>query len=827
MDNYIWKLHRYGLSKNIIKTVSSQIDIMFDLIILNKNSELLSKSNRKASVQNAINIVKNNPKVFYELLYEDPYILVQYGAPLIGLRKVVEKANIISIKQLRLMNIDDVNVYMNRDISSTFNKIKESIAKYDANEYNVKTNIKTIVMFNLFISRKIPIVKLVDLLRLLPEEYYDKLNISICEVTECIDELIFSNYIKVHDNTYYFPSNHFYLSEYDEIVEKKFEDTKLNNEAISLLNYLKEDFKDKDILLLRLKKKTLEEIGKLYGMSRERIRQRQKKVLKKMPKIIEIDKYKTIFEEFAFTENEFVSIFNEESAVFVYLSLILKKGQKDSGEYILKSKNIAGSNKLSYLEKHKYYLNRYGEIKRINKHEFTEEVLYKHRDKEFKIEDFLKVYSKETERYPYLDLKVSNAHSILGIASRSQYIINSYGQKFRYFDLTPSTDDLYFKDIVSKLDKGSYSMRKVFNDNQELMALYDIRDEYELHNFFKKREDLLNDNIKLRRTPEFDIGNINKLEFTRNILIEHSNQLLQDCLDYLYEEYGFRKNTMSAYISSKFRQYIDGVRIKYAMVNLNKPEVEIAKSLLVKSLYLKSEALEIFKNADLQMNASLLKHIGYQMKGYIIYKDCFDSVTSALSSIVMKEDIWRRGSNSIDQSDEMTWYLSSMERARKLVVLESGVYAKTSFLEKKGITIDLLDNYVYSIYNFLPQKGYFSLNDSQFSHSLIDYGFENIFYERLISTSELFNPVNRSSPSLFAKEIDSPVTVSKFLGNELVNYENGVDIYDYRDDLKNKYNIDFDIYYIQSHLKKSGYFYSKELQKIYIDKENYLDEVYA
>lgn len=829
MDYSIWKLQKYGLSKNIINTVSEQIKSIFDLIILEKRTKIISRTNRTAALSKAMKLIEESPSLFDYNLFENPYILLHFDAPVSGLNKVIDKNNFTSVDQLRIMSIEEINNTMDSNMINTITKIKKSIKKFDSKELNKKLIIKTIIMTNILKSRKISINKLIDTNKLLPEKYYDEFNISINEMFTILNELISDRYIHMNENTLYFPSNIYYRSEYKESVKKEIIVEK-EQSSVFLFDYLESDFKDKDILLLRLKGKTLEEIGNIYNVSRERIRQRQNNVLKKMDNIKEVAKFRNIFEKYSFTKEEFVTFFNVEPEIYEFLYLVLKKGKEDTGQYILNSDKISGSQKVAYLEKHKYYLTRFGEMKRINKIEFTEEIIYKNKNKKFDIDEFYTIYSNEVKKYSGFNLEINNSRSLEGIISRSQYIINTHGRNFRYYDMTPTTDDIILKKLINNMDNGCYSMQKIFNENKDFMTQIDIRDEYELHNLYKKREDLLNDNIKLRRNPEFTVGDIKKTDFIYNILMEHADYLLVDCVDYLYEEYGFRKNTIASYIMMNFRTYIDDNKIKHFKEADEKSKIDKIKNLMIKTVYLRSEVVKIFKDVSLKFNTVLLGQLDYYITGNIIYKKKYKNATGALSSIVMNSDIWRRGYSKIEQSYEMTMYLSQMERNQKLVMLDEGVYAKVSFLEKKGIEPSLLDSYIKSVYNFLPKSDYFSLyrlDEMGFKHPLIDYGFERIFYERLISTSHLFNPVNRSSPTLFAKGIETPVTLSNFLRDELASYKKGIDIYDFRDELREKYNIEFEIYDIQYRLQKNNIYYSENLEKLYIDKEDYLNEVYS
>lgn len=830
MDYSIWILQKHGLSTHNITTISEQIISIFDLVINEKKEKIIRKTNRKYAIEKALDVIEDSPDFLNLNLIEDPYILTGFKAPFNGLDKLIKSHNLTSISQLDAMSIEELDEKMFPSMRSTIVKIKQSVdAFYEAGKDKEKY-LKTIILNNLFREKNITVNKLADATMLLPEKYFDKFNISIEDMFSILKKLINDGYISKNLNTYYFPTNYFYVSEHDQIREEK--TIKLENEikVVNLLDYLESDFKDKDILLQRLKGYTLEEIGKKYNVSRERIRQRQVAVLKKAPEIYEINKYKNIFEEYSFSKNEFTIMFNVDPKVYELLMLVLKKGKKDTGEYILKSDKILGSKKEKYLEKHKYYLTRFGEFKRINKQEFLEEILYKYKERSFDSDVFLEIYNAEAKKYPHLNLEVDNLRSIEGIASRSLFTISTLGSAFRYFDMSPSADDNLLKDLISSLDDGCYSMNKIMNENKVIINHLDIQDEYELHNFYKKRADLLDSNINITRSPEFTVGDYNKKDFIKEFIAEFSEQPVNSLVDYLYAEYGFRKNTMLTYITSNFREYINKDRIVYVSdASHQNVEIDLA-SIIYEPVYLKSEVVKQLKTIGLKLNTVMLSRLGYYMTGNIIFKKKFGNVSRALSSIIGSDDIWRRGTSPLEQSNEMTMHLSSLERKRKLVVLDENIYARTSFLDRSGIGIDLIESYVKSIYHFLPEKHYFSLQSldlNNFKHTLIDFGFEPIFYERLISTSDLFNPVNRNSPVLFAKGVETPVNLSKFFRSELESNSNGIDIYDLRDSIKEKYKIEFDIYTIQYRSQQSGAYYSQHMEKLYINKEKYLDEVYS
>lgn len=118
-----------------------------------------------------------------------------------------------------------------------------------------------------------------------------------------------------------------------------------------------------------------------------------------------------------------------------------------------------------------------------------------------------------------------------------------------------------------------------------------------------------------------------------------------------------------------------------------------------------------------------------------------------------------------------------------------------------------------------------SLINEGFQDKLIEDGFDLISLDRLISTSEMIKAVSLSFPQVYVKD-ETKRYINEFLIDNLVNYES-VNVEDFTDDINSKYGINLDKYDVQRRLISSGAFYSKELNKVYISKEDYLDEVYG
>ncbi|WP_440897414.1 sigma factor-like helix-turn-helix DNA-binding protein [Amphibacillus sp. Q70] len=826
MDMTFLSLQEIGLSNNVVNSICDQADTIFDLIITEKSNEILSSTNRKSNILKAISKAEDNLEWFTPLLFESPFILLGFGASKTALTKIVDAFNLTTIKVLINLSDEEIKRGMKRSFSSAMNKIRLAAKNYedllmkDEHQQRIKKNM---VLFYFYSVREVQDKDVAYQVKEYIDEYFPSLKISEIEIDQMNKMLIESGYLYYHDDTYYFPTNIYYQSRYDSIEKPE--------PVVTLKEILAEDFKDMALLKHRLNGLTLEEIGNRFGISKERVRQRQARVLKSLGKVAEIEKYRKIFENYSFNKDGFISLFHEPPQVFELLDLFLKKGTEDPSYYVLESKDIPNSDKFKFLMKQRFFVTRFGELKQINKVDFAEEILFSHKSESYTPETFFQLYNSEASKYPELDLEVTSPRAIEGCISRSYYVISTRGHRFRYYDYNLSDEDIkLLNNKVDFLNKGCYSMLKLFNEDKEFMEQLDIRDEYELHNLYKRMREITSNKILLTRSPEFTVGDIKKKDFIMEEIRSFSDQKIEVCLKYLFEEYGFKENTMSSYISMNYKSYINDGIICAPLNDLDNELLENLKLYFLEDVYMKQDVLVILQEFGHTISSPLLGKLGYYITGNVVFKKEFGNVTNAFSSFVMKDAQYRRTNDSIGQSREMTSYLFKKETERKLVVLEKGLYVSTDFLEERGISPSFLDDFVNKVYNFLPKTKYFtlfSLEQLGFKHPLLDLGFESIFYERLMVTSNRFNSVTRKSPILFVKGKTIPATLELFYSDQLADFEIGVDVHDFVYDLNSEFGIDFNLDTIIIGLKRYGCFHSKELNKLYFDKDTYLNEVYG
>lgn len=301
----------------------------------------------------------------------------------------------------------------------------------------------------------------------------------------------------------------------------------------------------------------------------------------------------------------------------------------------------------------------------------------------------------------------------------------------------------------------------------------------------------------------------------------------------MYQEYGLRKNSMLSYIQTNFRQLLSGQQIS---AEYEKPTIEtldILRNHLVKDLYIRREIENIISEIPEvahSFSRQLMHDIGYYVTGSTIFSKKYGNVKEAISEIVLKEKKYTRGDSLLDRSEVMGAYLPQLERDYKIVCISEDTYMRTDYLEKKGVTKKLMRSFIESVMHEYQDKSYFSFPQivkNGFKHPLIDFGFEDIFYDRLLITERDMRPVTRFTPMIFKVSETPRLTLEIFLSDILIEYPTGVNLDDLIDDINMKYYQKLNRDRVKEELRKYGAYYSKTLDKFYFYKEQYLDEVYG
>lgn len=803
----IFILGKYGLSTKVLNSVYSAGFSLLDFLILD---------NRKIYSEKISNLKREKVFVSLRKLLSSDNFNVNIFDDLVMLNAV---GRTVPTKVFRLSSsiseLKDIMNGIDRDgISITDSRIIQTIEQYE----NLILNSEEKLFWDTFIyflqNTKVSVEKLNEI----------PLDLQIIQELKNLNVIFESN-----DEIYLNIDNLFYK----EGIIKKFElDTTIipikenTSKKLYLEDYLKMEFKDKDMFILRINGFTLQKIADEKGITRERVRQRLEKVKNAIPKIVEADKFGKLFKEFDISKDIFINVFNLDEKVYNFLSFIFPKGDKNfiyeilHGDYPESAKEYV----LQVSRKVKFGV----DVKIATKQNALDEILKENRMLQEYInkDELFYLYNEYVKDYP--KLKSENQRSLLNIADRSLNIIKSSSKGYRFYDMNLSEDTkAILKEIITNSAPGAYNMDFIYKRNIEFMNQINIMNGSELHNlYFKLNLDI--PHMVLGRNPEFILKITSKKDFLFNEMKHYDGQHLEKFVDYINSNFGILKQSLRSYLSMEFEKYINN-----QIINIDKVIYSdihrFLKHKLIEKIYLRDDFEKIIKNnSNVEEISNLLIHqLGFRSRGIFIVSNKYSSVRDAMISIILSEKIINIQEDKIYKTQDFMSVKNFLEKEYKIIKIGENEYINTQFLEKRGFDLSKFKSFVRSVERLVPSNSYFTvkslLNDG-LNHELINDGFELITLDRILFTSNLFNSVTISFPTLYYK--GDKRTVTDFLLDLLLEYDS-VNLEDFIDDINEKYGLNFEEEKVKYKLIQEGIFYSKDLNKVYIYKEDYLDEVYG
>ena len=522
-----------------------------------------------------------------------------------------------------------------------------------------------------------------------------------------------------------------------------------------------------------------------------------------------------------------INVFYPDGRVYELLSLIHKKGNQDVLKYILEG---------DFDEKSKQYI--IGTLGRTvekdnNKKSPREYIICeilkrnKYLQKYFSLEDIYYLYTEESKGYS--KLHISSLRGLDSLLDRCSNVIFSFREGYRFHDVsyTNEINDNLSK-IMSFIPDGAYSMNWIFKNNLMLMRELDILNGSELHYFFKKYANNL-DNINLGRNPEFVKGELTKKEYVLSQLKIFNGKSIDVFVTYMNKNFGLNSDSLASYISAQFPENIVNRTIFFQKGN-DKEQLTILNNILTEELYEKKEFYTIISHyfSENEINQELIFDLGYAEKGGVVVKINYKSAREALIKYILSNKIFRIDDKPLLKTNEYYNTIQKLEDELKILKISSDSYINVNYLEERGFNKSRFVKFISSVNNFTEEGEYFtiiSLINRGFNDNLLADGFELISLDRLISISDEVKAVSVGFPNIYCRCKDKK-SLNDFLIDELFKW-GSANIDDFTDDINNKYGLNLDEYKVKVRIIEEGAYYSDILNKAYITKEDYLNEVYG
>jgi hypothetical protein len=382
-----------------------------------------------------------------------------------------------------------------------------------------------------------------------------------------------------------------------------------------------------------------------------------------------------------------------------------------------------------------------------------------------------------------------------------------------------------------------FSTLKFFRLYPELMKVYDIRDEYELHNLLKKIcafEDY--PNITFKRMPNIEFGTANRDNQVLDLLISLAPITNIDFANEYEKEYGVSANTVLANYMTNFDLYFYNGLYKIdfpALPNIISDKLKIK---LNEDFYLLSEIRDIYEKEFPQLDKTLLnpfslKSIGFKVYSSYAVADKYSSATEYFNTLLTREDVTNVEviPSKVKEIIAYTAQLYKLKADYEIVEFSSNKYIHFRKLNEFGITKEALQEYGEDVINFVGEGKYFtlfSLKNEGFSHELDDLGFEDWFYTSLLVENKSDISYQRIGGNKVMIAGNFEIRFEDFLESIVFKQETlSIEVKDLEDILKQQYNININTWKLIQTVKDSSMYYDPISEKIFADYDTYYEVV--
>ena len=620
------------------------------------------------------------------------------------------------------------------------------------------------------------------------------------------------------------------------------------SERLASCNRLSE--RNRQLIAKRLKGATLEAVGQEYGLTRERVRQLIKKSLDTVRSLLEAetgmglfdeDYYLYFYQTYQFDKKDAAEWFGLSAPALGYLDVASEKHGTRPLEEAQEDPRLSPGLK----QRTRNYLHR-------NMLWLDERWVPKNRSvlEQYVIEHFCRdsvSYAEFTERYnaflreheiPFNEkLYYTEAieRSRKNRLAEARFLLWKQGETLRAYDV----DGRDYGDLISglgldALEDIELSTQKLIDDHPQLMAQYDIRDRYELHNLLRK---LLPDgsyhDLKIGRTPNISFGCFDRDAALFELMANNAPISQAELTDLIYKEYGYDPPvTIANYLGSLSKYYHQGMYT----IDRKLMSAENRYSLLAAledDFYFIDELKRIYgrliPNADTEeINPFNLKQMGFTVLSRYAFRN-HDSLDAYFKALLTRDELL-----DITELHRRYTYVQAfsavlvdLKRSLQVVEYEPNKLISIRKLNAGGVFRSDIEDFCDAVYEWVEDGTFFSarsLRLSGFRSELYELGFSDWFYGSLLLSDPRFSSSIAYKAIVLCKG-KTEVTVRSFEA-ALVRRAGSIDVYDLQREMEEVYGCSvpdrLDLIY---RADSGGLCYDKHLDRLYDSEARYWREV--
>ncbi len=605
-----------------------------------------------------------------------------------------------------------------------------------------------------------------------------------------------------------------------------------------------QNLREREFIEWRLQGHSLEDIAQKYSITRERVRQIIIKATRKLPAVKE-DKYIDIFDKYVFDLSTFLAVFSTETPVTFYYLKHLKSEKNDKEKKSL----------YEILDDEQVPLEvRRNAMKVVHKSDVNIDGIYVKNDiisllsyalrtrckNQMSVEKFIEVYNGMIDDYVQIDdYRMACDRAAFGKIERLENILWMPGKTIRYYNFEEYDMDYFVKEIdIKKYQNQVISAKKIYLDNISLMEDYDVRDHYELHDMLKKiwKNHGNTSDVEFDRNPSLTIGSADRNEQVYRLMVQNAPISNVELADLYEEKYGdLAQTVLGSYFKEINKKYNNNGLLMVPKTVLSEEEAKLAGEYLDNEFYTIEDFAIALGNAlkdksKAIVNPYIIDQLGFVLKSGYVYSGKYASADEFFRHILSEEVFDADGlPNGMWQNNTFSAYLQNALDSKQLLEFEPKHFIHIKKLEKSGITLENLDDYCEKVNSFLLPNTVFtieSLRKDGFSHPLEDLGFDSWFYASLVARDKKRYKAIRFGGNRILYSSTDEFTLGEFVTQAFYEYgENKIDIYDFYDFIRARYQISTSLYKVIEMIKDTDLYYDKIMETVYDSYDRYYEEI--
>lgn len=609
--------------------------------------------------------------------------------------------------------------------------------------------------------------------------------------------------------------------------------------------------RDRDCIRKKLEGMTLEEIGHIYNLTRERVRQIIKSGVETVrnhywmhtdKKVFDEEYYRYLYETYAFDKQDGEKWLGIPTYVWNFLNLVdAKQGKKDLEEALNDAKNLSLGMRLkikNYCNRDKIFVDGVWVEKRRSA---LEQVAAKRICAEsISFSEFCIQYNAllEQEGIPYDSNLYIDDESRRARAARlmdRRFILWTQNEMMRYYDI----DSRDYSELVETLQLDMYenielSTAKFMRDYPDIMKKYDIRDQYELHNLLRKVvvEGSFH-GFQCGRMPHVEFGTFDRDGAIWELIVNNAPISAQDLCSMIEDEYGYEAAVVQGNYLQPFSVYYHQGMYTVDQKQMSERNQMLLKAALTEDFYFIDEIKRLYSriipDADVaEINPYNLKNMGFIVLSRYVVQN-YPSLEAYCKDILTREKIVDIAPYKKRLAYVQMFSQTLMELKRNLSVVEFEPNKLIQFreLESAGVTREKIQEYCDTVYEEVSDGEYFnaqSLRQDGFTHELFELGFSDWFHTSLLLSDPRFAVAQMYGMLILCKN-ETAITIQSFLVNRIQEHKI-IDAYDLLTELTDRYGCSVeDKSRIPYRLKNTEVFHDDILDRYYANADVYYQDL--